>query len=482
MWHKRVWILTCVVLVGLVFGASIIIPGSAAPSLAPAGTAFTYQGYLEDEETPANGTYTLCFSLWTDSSFAAQVGGDITLVGVPITDGLFTVELDFGDVFDGTALWLEIEVQGPGDLDYTILSPRQPLTPVPYAINADRLDGLEAVAFASYLHDHAGESWAAGDVASGLSVSSTSSSGSGLTGINSASSGNAYGVYGEAQSVSGAGVYGVNNASPGPLAFGVLGISNADDGQGVHGQGRVGVSGWSFVSPGAGVVGASYAITGNVSGVSGYAESETGRGVFGNAEHTDGTNYGVFGQSDSLNGFDLYAGGIGADIGPFTGAHEVRLHGGSLARYQSGLIVSATGETQVRHLPDGGVDLSSTLPTVALADKPEDKAVLGVLVSEVTLPEDHWYEAADCERFAAINALGEGRVWVSDITGDIEAGDYITTSTLPGYGQRQGDDILHNYTLGKAIETVDWDSVTETVDLSGETYKVYLLAVVYTSG
>ena len=239
----------CIVVIGLVFGAAIIMPGSAAPSLAPAGTAFTYQGYLEDEETPANGTYTLRFSLWTDSSFAAQIGGDITMVGVPITGGLFTVELDFGDVFDGTALWLEIEVQGPGDPGYTTLSPRQPLTPVPYAINADRLDGLDAVAFASYLHNHAGESWAAGDVPSGLSVSSTSNSGSGLTGINTATSGAAHGVYGETASVGGAGVYGVNNGTTGPLAYGVLGVSNANDGKGVHGTGRIGVSGTSFVAP-----------------------------------------------------------------------------------------------------------------------------------------------------------------------------------------------------------------------------------------
>ena len=46
----------------------------------------------------------------------------------------------------------------------------------------------------------------------------------------------------------------------------------------------------------------------------------------------------------------------------------------------------------------------------------------------------------------------------------------------------QDDDALHNYTLGKAIESVDWDSVTETVDIDGKTFKVYLIAVVDTSG
>ena len=71
---------------------------------------------------------------------------------------------------------------------------------------------------------------------------------------------------------------------------------------------------------------------------------------------------------------------------------------------------------------------------------------------------------------------------MSNINGDIEAGDYITTSDIPGYGQLQEDDLLHSYTLGKATETVDWDTVTETIELDGISYKVYLIAVVYTSG
>ena len=111
-----------------------------------------------------------------------------------------------------------------------------------------------------------------------------------------------------------------------------------------------------------------------------------------------------------------------------------------------------------------------------------DKAVLGVLVSEGTLREDHWYQAQEGERFGVVNAIGEGRVLVTNVNGTIEVGDYITTSSIPGYGQKQDDDLLHSYTLGKAIETVDWESVTETVEHDGLLYKVYLIAVVYTSG
>ena len=56
-------------------------------------------------------------------------------------DGLFMVTLDFGTVFDGTSYWLAIEVQQQGDLSYTALDPRQPITQVPYAMNTDAVAG-----------------------------------------------------------------------------------------------------------------------------------------------------------------------------------------------------------------------------------------------------------------------------------------------------------------------------------------------------
>ncbi len=70
-----------------------------------------------------------------------------------------------------------------------------------------------------------------------------------------------------------------------------------------------------------------------------------------------------------------------------------------------------------------------------------------------------------------ICSLGEGRVLVTNINGEIEAGDYITTSEIPGYGMRQDDDLLHSYTLGKAIEDVDWSNVKETIKYNGKNTK-----------
>jgi hypothetical protein len=73
-------------------------------------------------------------------------------------------------------------------------------------------------------------------------------------------------------------------------------------------------------------------------------------------------------------------------------------------------------------------------------------------------------------------------MWVCSTNGHIEAGDYITSTEIPGYGQRQDDDLVHSYTVGKAIETVDWKAVAESVEYQGRQVKIYLIAVVYTSG
>ena len=54
-----------------------------------------------------------------------------------------------------------------------------------------------------------------------------------------------------------------------------------------------------------------------------------------------------------------------------------------------------------------------------------------------------------------INSLGEGGIWVSNITGEINNGDYITSSIILGYGCKQDDDILHNYTVAKCCTNIN---------------------------
>ena len=109
---------------------------------APIGSAFTYQGVLAASGVAANGSFNFEFWLY-DAPVSGNAAGPVALSGVPVTNGLFTVDLDFGPgAFDGSARWLEIRVQGAGDPGFTTLAPRTQVRTSPYALLAGTvLDG-----------------------------------------------------------------------------------------------------------------------------------------------------------------------------------------------------------------------------------------------------------------------------------------------------------------------------------------------------
>lgn len=113
-------------------------PLRLGPLQAPLGTAFTYQGQLTSGGTPVTGTCDFQFRLFDAPDGTGQVGSVLDRTGVQVANGLFTVQLDFGaSAFDGSARYLEVSVRCPsGSGAYTQLSPRQPISPTPYALHA----------------------------------------------------------------------------------------------------------------------------------------------------------------------------------------------------------------------------------------------------------------------------------------------------------------------------------------------------------
>jgi hypothetical protein len=119
------------------------VSGSIA---APVGTAFTYQGRLKSAGQSAIGNYDLKFTLYDAAGGSGQIGSPVIVAPVIVSNGNFTVSLDFGAVFSGAARWLEIGVRTNGSSDpYGTPSTRQPLTPTPYALYAPSA-GLAALA------------------------------------------------------------------------------------------------------------------------------------------------------------------------------------------------------------------------------------------------------------------------------------------------------------------------------------------------
>jgi hypothetical protein len=101
------------------------------------GTALTYQGRLNSGANAANGSYDLTFTLFVTNSGGNSVAGPLTNSATGVTNGLFTVTLDFGGgVFTGNARWLELGVRTNGSGSFTTLVPRQPILPTPYALYA----------------------------------------------------------------------------------------------------------------------------------------------------------------------------------------------------------------------------------------------------------------------------------------------------------------------------------------------------------
>lgn len=126
-------------------------------TIADAQTAsFTFQGKLNDNNVPANGTYQMQIGLYDDVSGGSQIGG-MQSTTVTVANGIFTIELNFGEtVFDGSDRFLQISVFSSSTNAFITLNPRQRITSSPYsiksssadtAINAANLGGIPANQF-----------------------------------------------------------------------------------------------------------------------------------------------------------------------------------------------------------------------------------------------------------------------------------------------------------------------------------------------
>lgn len=112
--------------------------------------SFTYQGQLKQQGLPLTELVDMRFTLFDSEIAVNPVAGPIILDGqtsnlaaVPVANGLFTVELDFGAGALQQGQWLEVQVRSPHDPTdagiYTPLTPRQRLTAAPFALSVPGL-------------------------------------------------------------------------------------------------------------------------------------------------------------------------------------------------------------------------------------------------------------------------------------------------------------------------------------------------------
>src|ERR1017187_7076585 len=132
------------------------------PSTALAqGTAFTYQGQLQNNGSLASGTYNLTFSLFNTNTSGVAIAGPVTNNGVSVSN------------------WLQIGVETNGGGSFTALTPRQQITPVPYAIFATTSSNVSGTIPAAQISGPLPSGSLSGTYGSAVTLSNTGNSLSG---------------------------------------------------------------------------------------------------------------------------------------------------------------------------------------------------------------------------------------------------------------------------------------------------------------
>lgn len=186
-------------------------------------------------------------------------------------------------------------------------------------------------------------------------------------------------------------------------------------------------------------------------------------------------------------------GAIANSFSPFTGCHVVNFDSTSNSSsivIQPGMIMSSIGKVDKPMI-------INTFATVKPSDKTNDKAVFGVYAysetnkassePEYIINSDGKYvrNSSYTNEMITLNyvaALGEGCILITNYAGEIQNGDYITSSPIAGYGALQSDDIMHSYTVAKCTESINWNNIQPTLEYQDQKYKMYLAACTYHCG
>lgn len=203
-----------------------------------------------------------------------------------------------------------------------------------------------------------------------------------------------------------------------------------------------------------------------------------------NAHGIRGANYRASPTTSGLvgaaNGYDFYADGSGTNYGPFTGTHDSLVPIG--ATFTVGDIVV---DQQI--IERNGV--SSAIALVANSTSTNQSGVIGIVCAEpsalieqhpsayiesieevdgntITTMKPSFASACSTYNFMPINAVGEGQINVCGEGGDINTGDLISASSITGKGMKQADDLVHQYTVAKARESVTFASPTEVKQIA----------------
>ena len=199
----------------------------------------------------------------------------------------------------------------------------------------------------------------------------------------------------------------------------------------------------------------------------------TSSGVVSKRIYTATSSYAAFAESiagsNKIYSADGYL--------PFTGVHD--------GLYEGDIEV---GDIVVDYLVVKQIDISNVIMQYQMSSSANQKGAIGVcsqiydtppqdwdeyFVEQgsvntttgestlITVPNPQYVPIPSGQRVINVNGLGEGLINVTGEGGDIEIGDLIVTSSTPGKGMKQSDDIVRSVTVAKARQAVTFSSSAE---------------------
>jgi hypothetical protein len=207
----------------------------------------------------------------------------------------------------------------------------------------------------------------------------------------------------------------------------------------------------------------------------------SGIGVLGRATSSSTSAHGIRGQNTSnsrsglvgpANAFDFYAENAGT-YGPFTGSHDALMLLAETAT-EGDILIDTTCVCRG--------NLSNTIFASTKSTSSNQKAAIGIYAGSqgllanqyepaafvisrdedgVPTLKDEWQSVNSNYNLVSVNSVGEGQINIIGEAGNLVPGDLIVTSSTPGKGMKQSDDIVRACTVAKVREAVTFSSLTE---------------------